>query len=403
MKILFVAMSDSIHTARWLAQFGDQGWDIHLFPSIDCGVTHPAMKHVTVWHSFFGRQRCDGSVKNRGIQVVSAHAAFAAVQLAEKLLPRRRVDQLLRLIRKINPDVIHSMETQAAGYLVAAARKKTHENFPFWMHTLWGSDLYLYGNVAAHKEKIAGVLAACDQLLCECRRDEEHARQLGFRGDVILLPSAAGGFDPDLCDALRSQTKPSERRNIMLKGYQGWAGRAMIALQALEQSADILNGYTITVFSAAAEVIAAAERFARKTGIQLMIVPGGTTHEEMLRLHGGSRISIGLSISDGLPSSLLEAMVMGSFPIQSWTACADEWIRDNETGLLVPPEDAAAVEKALRRALTDDTLVNAAAEKNADCVKDRLDRSSLKESVIEMYRVHAGEVVGHADRKARCS
>lgn len=396
-------MSDSIHTARWLSQFDDQGWDIHLFPSIDCGVTHPDMKHVTVWHSFFGRQRCEGSVKNRGVQVVSAHAAFVARQLAERLFPQRRVSQLQRLIRMINPDVIHSMETQAAGYLVAEARKKTKENFPCWMHTLWGSDLYLYGEVPEHRDKIAGVLAACDQLLCECRRDEKHARQLGFRGDVTSLPSAAGGFDPDRCEALQSGTEPSERKNIMLKGYQGWAGRAMIALQALEQSADILHGYTVTVFSAATEVISAAERFARKTGIQLTIVPNGTPHEEMLRLHGRSRISIGLSISDGLPSSLLEAMVMGSFPIQSWTACADEWISDKETGLLVPPEDAAAVEKALRRALTDDTLVNAAAEKNADCVKSRLDRSSLKKNVIEMYRVHAEEVVGHADREARCS
>ena len=37
MRILFVAMADSVHTARWISQIDDQGWDIHLYPSIDCG------------------------------------------------------------------------------------------------------------------------------------------------------------------------------------------------------------------------------------------------------------------------------------------------------------------------------------------------------------------------------
>ena len=37
MKILFVAMSDTIHTARWIGQLAGLGWDVHLFPSIDTG------------------------------------------------------------------------------------------------------------------------------------------------------------------------------------------------------------------------------------------------------------------------------------------------------------------------------------------------------------------------------
>lgn len=28
MKILLIAMSESIHTARWISQMTDQGWDI---------------------------------------------------------------------------------------------------------------------------------------------------------------------------------------------------------------------------------------------------------------------------------------------------------------------------------------------------------------------------------------
>ena len=82
---------------------------------------------------------------------------------------------------------------------------------------------------------------------------------------------------------------------------------------------------------------------------------------------------------------------MGSFPIQSWTACADEWIEDGKTGILVPPEDPEVVELAIRRALTDDELVNQAAERNYRIAEERLDQSILKPKAIEIYTTVAKE------------
>jgi len=71
----------------------------------------------------------------------------------------------------------------------------------------------------------------------------------------------------------------------------------------------------------------------------------------MLHYYGRARIYIGLSISDAISTSLLEAMVMGAFPIQSCTACADEWIEDGKSGFIVPPEDPHVIAEAIRRAL----------------------------------------------------
>jgi glycosyltransferase involved in cell wall biosynthesis len=105
----------------------------------------------------------------------------------------------------------------------------------------------------------------------------------------------------------------------------------------------------------------------------------------MLRLYDRSRIYIGLSISDGISTSLLEAMAMGAFPIQSCTACADEWFADGQSGFIVPPEDPQAIAEALRRALTDDLLVDRAAEINARTIAQRLDNSVIEPQVIKMY------------------
>ena len=76
---------------------------------------------------------------------------------------------------------------------------------------------------------------------------------------------------------------------------------------------------------------------------------------------------------------------MGSFPIQSCTSCADEWIVDGKTGILVPPEDPEVVEMAIRRALTDDDLVNRAAEANFEIAQERLDQRKLEEMATGIY------------------
>ena len=260
-----------------------------------------------------------------------------------------------------------------------------------WIATNWGSDIYLFGRLSAHKEKIRQVLTNCDYYSCECFRDVELAKAYGLKGKTLPVFPNTGGFDLEKIYKFRQPGLTSERRLIMLKGYQGWAYRALVGLRALERCADILKGYTVAVYLGfTKEVKIAAELFSHSTGIPVKMIPY-TSHDEILRYHGQARVSIGLSISDAISTSFLEALVMGSFPIQSWTACADEWIEDGKTGLLVPPEDPDVVEKAIRRALTDDELVNRAAEENWRTAIERLDASKLKEKVINFY----GEVIGN--------
>ncbi len=78
-------------------------------------------------------------------------------------------------------------------------------------------------------------------------------------------------------------------------------------------------------------------------------------------------------------------MVMGSFPVQSRTACADEWVEHGRTGLLVPPEDPEQIEQALRTALGDDALVDAAAGANLETARRRLDQRVVQRQLGHFY------------------
>ncbi len=76
---------------------------------------------------------------------------------------------------------------------------------------------------------------------------------------------------------------------------------------------------------------------------------------------------------------------MGAFPIESQTSCADEWICNGQTGLIVPPEDPGPVGDAILRAALDDELVDNADRENQHIVAERLERHNLHRKIMEMY------------------
>jgi hypothetical protein len=388
-RILFVAMGDSVHAARWISQINGQGWDLHLFPSLDHGVLHPELAGVQVHRSAYERF---GSYRE---SFAARGLVYSARRIVGRYFPQYRARRLARLIRRLRPDAVHALEFQSAGYLCLAARQLLGADFPPWIATNWGSDLYLYARLREHRERIGAILGACDFYSCECERDVALARKLGLKGEALPVLPNSGGFDLDAALPLRAPGPTSQRRGIVLKGYQHWAGRALVGLRALERCADRLKGYEVSIFSASDDVALAAELFTEKTSIPARIVPGGAPNRDILSLHGNARISIGLSISDAISTSLLEAMVMGSFPVQSSTACADEWVEHGRSGLLVPPEDPEEVEKALRRALDDDALVDHAAELNLATARRKLDRKVLKPAILDFYeRVRRGTRAG---------
>jgi len=389
LRILFVAMANSVHTARWLSQLRDTGWDIHVFDMLEAGLT-PELKDVTAY-TFYRPSEASCNVREVHHQwLPETVAGFARHRLPPlsrilmRLVPSR-VDTLTELIRKLKPDIVHSLEMQHESYPLLEVRRRLGGEFSMpWIYSSWGSDLYLFGNQPQHQELARGVLAACDYYVADCQRDVGLARKLGFRGEVLGVFPGAGGFDVSRMRRWMNPGSVSQRRVIALKGYTGWAGRALLALQALHSCADLLHGYRVVVYLASAEVENVLHDVSHAMGIDFEIMPY-SPNETIVKLMGRSRIAIGVSISDGTPNTMLEAMVMGAFPIQSDTVSTAEWINHGENGLLVPPEDPVAIAAAIRRALSDDALVDRAAEINARITSERIDRTVIQPQVIAMY------------------
>ncbi len=402
MKLLIVAMANSVHTARWVNLIYDQGYDIYLFPTNSFTSVHPEMPPVNVCSSKFLRFLINRFKSKKTVMKIPDFlmdkntSFFSWGDVVKRFFPERRTEKLLRILIRIRPDVIHSMHIQEAGYITLEAKKRYKGAFPKWIVTNWGSELNLFSRISKHRGKIRSVLSNCDYLSGECSSDIKIAKKLGFKGRFLPVVPNSGGIDFKKINRIKSHGLTSERKNIMLKGYQNWAGRALVGLRALERCSDVLKGYRILIYSVdTIDVIIAAELFTQKTGIETFIIPSNTSYDKILSYHGSARISIGLSITDAISTSLLEAMVMGSFPIQSDTSCASKWFKNEETGILVKPEDPENVEKAIRKALADDDLVNKAAESNYNILYERLEYSKIKNKVVSIY----DSLVGSTSKK----
>jgi glycosyltransferase involved in cell wall biosynthesis len=390
-RILFVAISESVHTARWLSQLTDQNWDLHLFPSDWGAYPHKDYRNITI-HSFFrGRGNgYDPGVIRKGLYWPFRHGMGRFKQLCELLAPNRATEagRLARTIQKLRPDIIHIMEMQSAGYLAhECLNRLAGYHLPSCIFSVWGNDIFLFGKQPEHEQRIRALLEKCDYLITDCRRDLPLAREFGFKGEALGVFTTAGGYDLVKMRQFRQPGLTSSRKVIALKGHQTIRGaNALAALSALESCSDLLGDFELRVFSASNEIREALHNISQIEGLRVTEVRPRCTHEEILDLMGSARIAIGVSTSDGTPNAMLEAMVLGAFPIQSDTISTAEWIQDGVNGFLVSAMDPQSIAEAIRRALTDDELVDRAAKINNELVEERLDLAKIKPKVIELYR-----------------
>ena len=88
---------------------------------------------------------------------------------------------------------------------------------------------------------------------------------------------------------------------------------------------------------------------------------------------------------EGFPLALLEALLARSAVVATDVGSVAEAIRDGETGLLVPPENPAALAAALRRVLGDDALRRRLGEDGRRLVLERYTADHMTSAFERLY------------------
>ena len=374
--VLVVCMADSIHSARWIEQFRDQPVDFVLFPSTPNRHVHPRLGALL-------RQDAGSGLTLR-IAPFGGKLSIPLWGLDLVLDDHVRGVLLRRAIRRLRPDFVHALELNSGGYVASRAYAGVESSMPPLIATNWGSDIFWFQRNPKHAQRIGDLMKRARYYSAECNRDIDLAITHGFTGDAFDVFPNAGGFAAAQLAAEHS--RPSERSLVVVKGYEGWVGRASIALKAIELAKDQFAGRAIVVYSANLKTQRIARSLARRLGLDITVhAKRALSHQQMLELFASARAYLGISLSDGISTSLLEAMVAGAYPIQTNTSCADEWIVDGSTGSIVDAADIEGIAAALRRALSDDALVDAAAGANHEVALARLGDDAIRRKSFRFY------------------
>ena len=108
------------------------------------------------------------------------------------------------------------------------------------------------------------------------------------------------------------------------------------------------------------------------------------SRQKLLETFSESRVYIGASISDGVSTSFLEALITGAYPIQTDTSCANEWIKKGFRASVVPLK-SEELEIVISRTLKDDSLVDDACKINRNLATLYLDKNAIFEKARLFY------------------
>jgi glycosyltransferase involved in cell wall biosynthesis len=376
MRILMISMF-APHFYNWTEQLKQAGHDIYWIDVFD---SNTRVEKINFVNQIIGwRNR----INYPGRYWLKKHSPRLS-NLISIINQRDLANQVEKKIKEIEPDVIHSFVLQSAGYPLIDVMKK----YPRmkWIFSAWGNDLYFRQQNEKDLIKIKKTLVHFDFMFADCERDFHIAKKYGFQGKFLGVFPTGGGYNFERYNQL---IKPFESKNtVLLKGYEGKLGRCNNILKAVCDLKKELSQYEIKVFGANSKVLEFVANSSLNNWTNFTVFEK-IPHDEVLKLMGESFLYIGNSISDGMPNTMLEAIIMEVFPIQSNPGGAtNELIEDGKNGFIINnPEDPEEIKILIKKALNDQDRINEGIHFNVKRIKPNLERERVKKQVLKKYEI----------------
>ncbi len=369
------------HFFNWTNQLKDSGHEVHWIDVFDNGsevVNIQWVKQTINW-----RRRVDFP----GRQSIKRHLPFLS-NFISTINERKLAEVFEKKLKEIKPDIVQSFVLFSACAPILSIMNKNPRIK--WIYSAWGNDLYYFQNEPEYLKDIKSVLPRVDYMFADCFRDYSIAEKYGFKGKFLGVHPGGGGFEFYHEDSIK---EIEDRKIILIKGYQKLFGECIVVLEAIQSIIEELKEYKIIVFGADNETLSYLD------SSDLLNCSNFTFYEdigrgELMKIMGKSLVYIGNSISDGMPNTMLEAIIMGAFPIQSNPGGAtSELIDHQKNGLLIQdPLDVNEIRSLILKATNDRIFLAQAVEYNFKHIKPKLEREFVRQEVLERYSLVEKEV-----------
>ena len=365
----------SNHFFNWAEQLRESGHEIHWLDVFD---SNTRVHKIDFVHQIIGWRY---KVDYPGRYWIKNHLP-GLNKFVNKFNQRNLEDIVDKKIQEIRPDVVQSFVLFSAAYPIISVMEKYPDIK--WIYSAWGNDLYYMQQVIEELKKIKASLPLFDYMFADCDRDRDLGAELGFKGNYLGTFPGGGGYESEKWKD--SMIAFENRKIILIKGYEGMLGRASFVVDAISEIKDSLKSYQLVIFGCSEELkpYLVAKGIGKWENVQIL---EHISHAEVMKLMGSALLYIGNCISDGMPNTLLESIVMGAFPIQSNPGGASsEIIEDQINGFLIrDPENSKEIQKLLLKALGDGNFMKGATEYNSKVVLPKLERNYIKNLVLAKY------------------
>lgn len=380
-KILVIGMANSIHLNKWLSLFRNTNHDFLIFPSTV--FKKPNEEYIKYNKTFL----LNSTKKFKLFHLPYSLLNFLFLKIDHLIFKRFFKKYFLgRVINKFKPDFIHTIEFQNAGYLYDDYLKKNHKK-KVWILTNWGSDINYFINFDFHKKKIKRLLSLADKYSAECLRDYNLAKKYGFKGNNLPCFPNSGGINYTFAKKYLPNSFSEKEKIILVKGYQSIFSNASLVIKALGKLHKMLLNYKIIFFSCDDRLTPDINNLIYKYNLNVNTISQKRPIKniDMMKLYSKSLIIISNSLSDGISTSMLEAMSMGVFPVQSNASCFQSWINHKKNGYIFKKNSIRDLIKGIEFSLIENDILKNSFHYNKKLVFKNANYEKLKKKALVFY------------------
>jgi glycosyltransferase involved in cell wall biosynthesis len=322
-----------------------------------------------------------------------AHAGGELRQRAQEglelmpLAPRMEMDlsaawRLSRLIKEVRPDVIHAHDPHGVAMAALALSMST----PLFKPPLIASrrvDFHLRGG-ALSRWKYRQV----DCFICA----SEAIRQM-LIGDGIPQARAVTVHEGIDLERIESAEPAKLHEELWLPHHAPIVGNVAALVphkgqkHLIEAAALVVRQVPDARFVVAGdgELRASLERQIKEHNLEKHVFLLGF-RTDVLALHKAFDIFVMSSVTEGLGTSVLDAMAAGKPVVGTTAGGIPEVVADGRTGLLVPPRDHEALASAIVRLLTDEPLRRTMGDAGRALARLRFSAERMVKDTLRVYQ-----------------
>jgi len=316
------------------------------------------------------------SFRQGKIEGVNFHYVKPPIPFSYNLSYILSIPNIRRLVREINPDILHAYYVTSYGFIAACC------GFKAFVVSCMGTDIMitplksiLYKWITEYALKKAVFITSVSGSITE------RIIKLG------IVPQKIQTF-PFGVDPKKFFLDSQKEKNSALLSVR--------SLEPIYNIETILKGFSFLKrirFEGKLVILGGGsedkrlKRLAKDLGISDHVdFVGRVPHYKVAEYLRSSQIYLSMSFSDGASTSLLEAMACGTFPIVSDISVNREWIVDGDNGFLVSALDPQKLAQKIIEAFNNSSLMKTAAKKNVEIVREKAILQKNLEKMENIYQ-----------------